>query len=279
MFWHILRMESDKTFRRPLLWIGLIVALIPMVIAFIAFFNLGSSASNMRYWVLPGGLTSALAFANGYSPGYGYAAYLIAVVVGVVTAQEYSWRTMQLWLSHGISRTLLLLAKFVLMLLTVLLITFVFFLAGGIVSLILTLLPHGDAHSNAVDVVALLLSYLRTSYSILPYAALTFLLVVVSRSVAFAISGLILFMLAIELPLTAVLPLLGKGFAQAAQLLPAGLAQSMNAQNYAAAHLPVTTLISAGAASPAIAAIAIAIYTLVLGGLALWLFQRQNLTN
>lgn len=279
MFWNILRMETDKVFRRRLLWIGLMTSIGPMIIAFIAFFNLDRSASFSRYWVWPGGLTSALAFANGYSPGYGYAAYLLASVVGVVTAQEYSWRTMQLWLSHGIPRSLLLLAKFVLALATVLLVTLAFLLVGGLVSIILATQPHGVTQHNTLDVAALLLSYLRTCYGMLPYVALTFLLVVVSRSAAVAITGLVLFMLAIELPLTALLPLLGKPFAQAAQFLPAGLAQAMNQQNYAAAHLPVTTFITAGHTSPATAVICIALYTLVLCGLSLWMFQRQNMTN
>lgn len=108
----------------------------------------------------------------------------------------------------------------------------------------LTYQPHGGPNSASLDVVSLLLSYLRTCYGMLPYAALTFLLVVVSRSAVVAVSGLILFMLAIELPLTALLPLLGKNYAQVAQFLPAGLAQAMNQQNYAAAHLPTTTLVS-----------------------------------
>lgn len=277
MFWHILRMESAKVFGRRLLWIGLVFAIAPMVFAFIGLFNLDHSTA--RYWLWPGGLTSALAFANGYSPGYGYAAYLIAVVVGVVTAQEYSWRTMQLWLSHGIPRPLLLLAKFVLALASVLLIVLAFLLVGSVVAIILTLLSHGAAQSDPIDIGALLLSYLRTCYGILPYVALTFLLVVATRSAAVAIGGLVLFMLAIELPLTALLPLLGKGFAQAAQFLPAGLAQSMNQQNYTAAHLTVTTFVSAGRPDPLIAALCIAAYTLVLLSVSLWIFRRQNLTN
>ncbi|HZU70640.1 MAG TPA: ABC transporter permease [Ktedonobacteraceae bacterium] len=279
MFWHILHMESDKVFKRRLLWIGLTIAILPMIIAFIAFFNVDRSVSFSGYWVWPGGFTSALAFANGYSPGYGYAAYLLAVVVGLVNAQEYSWRTMQLWLGHGISRPLLVLAKFVTALVLVLLVTLAFLLTGGLVSLLLTFQLHSSADHNVLDVAQLLLSYLRTCYGLLPYVALTFLLVVVSRSAAVAISGVVLFMLAVELPLTALLPLLGKGYAQAAQFLPAGLANTMNQQNYAAAHLSTPTLLSTDHLSPAIAATCIAVYTLVLLGISLWIFERQNLSN
>ncbi len=278
MFWNILRMESAKVFNRRLIWVGLIITLIPVIIAFLAFFNLGHSASSIRYWVWAGGLTSSLAFADGYSPGYGYAVYLLAVVIGLVTAQEYSWRTMQLWLSHGLLRSLLLLAKFVLAVIAALVITLIFLLAGGVLSLILNTLPHVNAATN-LNVLALLISVLRTCYGMLPYIALTFLLVVVSRSAAVSIGGLILFMLAIELPLTVLLPLLGKNYAVIAQFLPAGLAQTMNQQNYTAVHLALPTFISAGQTDPGIAAICIAVYTIILFGLALRIFQRQNMAS
>lgn len=279
MFWNILHMESDKVFRRRLLWIGLVIAILPMVIAFIALFHLSQSVSPAKYWIWPGGLTSALAFANGFAPGYGYSAYLLVVVAGLVTAQEYSWRTMQLWLSHGIPRPLLLLAKITLSLVTVLLVILAFLLVGGVTSMIFAYQLHGSIDSSHVDIVQLFLSYLRTSYGILPYIGLTFLLVVVSRSAAVAITGSILFMLAVELPLTGLLPVLGANYARIAQYLPAGLAQAMNEQNYSAAHLTMPIFISAGHPSPTIAAICIAIYTLVLFGISLWVFQRQNLTN
>ncbi len=279
MFWNLLRMESDKVFRRKLLWIGLVIAIAPMVIAFIALFHLSQSPSFAKYWIWPGGLTSALAFADGFSPGYGYSAYLLAVVVGVVTAQEYSWRTMQLWLSHGIPRPLLLLAKFTLSLVTVLLVVLAFLLVGGVTSLIFAYQLSGGIESSHVDIVQLFLNYLRTCYGILPYVGLTFLLVVMTRSAVVALAGTILFMLAVELPLTLLLPLLGANYAHIAQYLPAGLAQAMNDQNYSAAHLTATTYISAGHPSTPIAAICIAVYTLVLFGISLWMFQRQNLTN
>jgi ABC-type transport system involved in multi-copper enzyme maturation permease subunit len=273
MFWHLLQMESDKIFRRRLLWIGLIIAITPMVIAFIAFLHFTPA----KYWIWPGGMTSALAFANGFSPGYGYGAYLVAVVVGVMTAQEYSWHTMQLWLSHGIPRSLLLLAKFTMSLLTVLVVVLAFTLVGAITSIALAHWVHGS--SVSLNIISLLMSYLRTCYGILPYVGLTFLLVVLTRSAATAVTGIVLFMLAIELPLTLLLPVLGENYAHIAQYLPASLAQTLNDQNYNAAHLTTTTFISAGHASPTSAAICIAVYTLILLGISLWVFQRQNLTN
>jgi ABC-type transport system involved in multi-copper enzyme maturation permease subunit len=279
MFWNILRLESDKFFRRRLLWLGLIIAITPLVIFLFVSFYAGRSVVPPRYLIWPGGAVSALSLVNGYSPGYGYGAYLLAIVVGVVTAQEYSWRTMQLWLSHGIARPLLLTVKFVTSLGLVVVIVLAFLLIGSVISLILAFQLHGSVDFSQVNGGQLFLSFLRTSYGLLPYASLAFLLAVVSRSVVVSVVGVILFMLAIELPLTGILPSLGKNYALIAQYLPANLAQSMNVQNYAAAKLPSQVFISAGQASPAVAAICIALYTLGLFCSALWVFQHQDLTS
>jgi ABC-type transport system involved in multi-copper enzyme maturation permease subunit len=149
-----------------------------------------------------------------------------------------------------------------------------------VISLIFAYQFPGSIDNSHFNIIQLFLSYLRTCYGILPYIGLTFLLVVVSRSAAIAVTGTILFMLAIELPVTAlIIPLFGANYAGIAQYLPAGLAQEMNGQNYSAAHLAMTTYFSAGQTSLINAIIGIAIYTLVLFGISLWVFQRQNLTN
>jgi ABC-type transport system involved in multi-copper enzyme maturation permease subunit len=279
MFWNVLHLESDKIFRRLLLWAGLLIALAPMVVFLLVAFTAGRGVIPTKTLMWPGGIATVLAFANGYFPGVGYGVYLLAVVIGLVTSQEYSWRTMQLWLSHGITRSLLLGVKFVVALLVVFVIVLAFFLVGGIISMVFAYQLHGSIDFAHVNGVQLLLSYLRTVYGMLPYAALTLLLVVVTRSAAAAIGGLVLFMMAIELPLSLLLPLLGQNYAHIAQYLPAGLAQTMNIQNDIAAKLSVQTIISSGQSSLLAATICIALYTLLFFGLALWVFRQQNLAS
>lgn len=279
MFWNLMHLESDKTFRRRLPWVALTCVLVPTIIFLCAFYGAGKGFISPRYLTWPGGMITALAFANGYSPGYGYGVYVLAVVVGVVTAQEYTWRTMQLWLSHGVPRTRLLLAKFATALLAILVITAAFTLVGAIVSLILTFLRGSTIDLSLSTLGHLLLSILRTAYSMLPYAALAFLLAILSRSVAVAIAGVVLFMLAIELPLTVLLPLLGTPFGHIAQFLPTNLGQALNAQNYIGANLGVENLLTAGHTGVWAAVVGAAIYTLLLLGLTLRVFQRQDLTN
>ena len=278
MFLNILHMESDKLLRRRMLWIGLCITLIPGLIFFFVSFYAGRQVVSPTFLIWPGGIASMLAWANGFAGGTGYAVYLLAIVLGLVTAQEYSWRTMQLWLSNGVPRSLLLIAKFMMALVVTLLVSFVFFLVGTILSFIFAYQLHGGASVQFGDVALALLSTLRTAYGMFPYVALGFLLIVVLRSPA-AIGGVPLFMLAVELPLSFLLPALGSNFAHAAQYLPLGLAQTMSVQNYSALHLPAQTLGGGGQADPVVAMLCIASYTLVLFGLALWVFQRQDLAN
>lgn len=278
MFWNLLHMESDKLFRRRMFWIGLIIALLPGMIFFFVSFYVARQTIAPSFVIWPGGIASMMAWANGYSGGTGYAVYLLAIVLGLVTAQEYSWRTMQLWLSNGVSRPLLLGAKFVLALVATLIASLAFFLVGTILSLIFAYQLHGGVSVQGGEVALAFLSTLRTAYGMLPYVALAFLLIVGLRTPA-AVGGVPLFMLAVELPLSFILPALGSGFAHVAQYLPIGLAQAMSRQNYADAHLPVQALGGGGQVSPLMATIVIAIYTLVLFGMAQWMFQRQDLAN
>ncbi len=276
MFWNILHMESDKLFLRRMLWLGLIIALIPGLIFFFVSFYVGRQTISPIILIWPGGIATMMAWANGYFGGTGYAVYLLAIVIGLVTAQEYSWRTMQVWLSHGISRPLLLSAKFVIALTATLFVSLAFLLVGTILSLVFAYQLHGSVSIHFGDTAFALLSMLRTAYGMLPYVALAFLLIVMFRSTA-AIVGVPVFMLGVELPLSFILPALGSNFAHVEQYLPIGLAQTMSAQNYDAAHLVTQTLGGGGQANPLVAALVIAVYTLVFFGMALWIFQRQDL--
>jgi ABC-type transport system involved in multi-copper enzyme maturation permease subunit len=278
MFWNVLHMESYKFFRRRMLWLGLGIALLPGLIFFCVAFYAARHVIAGAYLTWPGGIAEMLAYANGFSGGTGYAVYLLAIVVGLLTTREYSCRTMQLWLGSGVPRPLLLAAKFVIALAATLCVSLGFLLAGAVVSLIFTYQLHGAISVSASDIALALLSSLRTAYAMLPYVALALLCSIIFRSPA-AVGVVPLFMLAVELPLSFILPALGPNFAHAARYLPSGLAQTMSMQNFSAAHLAAETIGGGGQADPLIAALCIAIYTLVLCGTALWIFQRQDLAN
>ena len=279
MFWNILRLENEKSFRRPFFWISLIALAMLVAFGYSMFFafrgNVPPSGTQFLYW--PHGLIFALGYAAGYASWASYGTYFLIIVIGVLMAQEYSWRTLNLWLSHGVPRPLLLATKFVLSLVPALLIVFVCLLTVGGLSALFSVLVHGSVNTHDVDYAQLALSYLRTTYAMLPYAALTFLLAVVSRSTVVAVGGGLVFVAVVETTLINTLPLLGQNFARVVQYLPSGLATALNSQNLAIAKVAVTH--NALQPGPVVAIIGTAVYTLLFCGIALWVFQRQDLTN
>jgi ABC-2 type transport system permease protein len=279
MFWHVLRLESQKTFQRRLFWLGLLILAAVIMFFYSMFFafrgSIPASVTQSLSWPL--GLLYGLNYAIGFTSWASYGTVLLIVLVGVLTAQEYSWRTMQLWLSHGVPRSLLLGTKFLLALAFAPLIVLLCLASIGGLSAFFSLQLHGTINVQGVDFAQLLLSFVRTAYAMLPYAALTFLLAVASRSTMVAVAGGLAFMMVVESSLAGLLPMLGDTFARLVQYLPSGLAAALNSQNYALAKMAVPY--SPLQPSPLVAAIGIAIYTLVFSGLALWIFRRQNLVN
>jgi ABC-type transport system involved in multi-copper enzyme maturation permease subunit len=254
--------------------------LVVLTNAFFALFfafrgNIPPSGTRFLYW--PDGLVYALGYASGYASWTSYGTYVLIVIVGVVTAQEYAWRTLQVWLGHGVPRPLLLGAKLVVAAGVALLVALVCLVTTGALSAVFSVVVQGHVDAARVEVPQLVLSYIRTVYSMLPYAALTLLLVVVSRSAVVAVGGAIAIIAVLETTLTNVLPLMGDAAARAVQYLPAGLAAALNAGNVALAG--GTPAPSALRPDPAAAVVGIAIYTLVFGGAAFWLFIRQDLAS
>ena len=192
-------------------------------------------------------------------------------------AQEYSWRTLQLWLSHGVPRPLLLGTKLALSLIPALLIVFTCLLETGGLTAFFSLQLHGTVYTDRVDYIQLALSCLRTMYAMLPYAALTFMLAVVSRSAVAAVGCGLAFLAIVETALSNLFPLLGQTFARIAHYLPSALSSALNSQNYALAKTAIPH--DALQASPVAAILGIALYTLLFCGLALWAYQHQDLTN
>jgi ABC-type transport system involved in multi-copper enzyme maturation permease subunit len=274
MFWQMVAVEQKKLTRRKILWIELAVVaaaavFIPLVI-YLASQGDGSgnvvvttdgSVDDMFTWPLS--LNMAIDLASGSSLG----GMLIVILIGTLTAQEYGWRTMQLWLSNGISRPVLLLAKFTIVLLPALLFVLASFVTGAVTTAIFTQNLQGSLPFAEVDWWQVALSILRTAYTLLPYAAFAFLLAIASRSTVVAIGVSLAYTLLVEDVLMQLLGLVGGTWATIGQYLPAGLGNSLASLN------------QAEGVSMETAVIGIALYTLLFVGLAVLAFRRQDLTG
>ncbi len=286
MFWQMVSVEQKKLTRRKILWIELAVVaaaavLIPLVI-YLASQGDGSSnvvvttdgpVDDMYTWPL------ALNLGIGLASGGGLGGLLIVILIGTLTAQEYGWRTMQLWLSNGISRPVLLLAKFVIILLPALLFVLAPFVTGALTTAVFTQNLQGSLPFAEVDWWQAALSILRTAYTLLPYAALTFLLAIASRSTVAAVGGGLAYTLLIEGVLIQLLGLVGGTWAKVGQYLPAGLSNSLASLNRVSAEAGSSLVTPAGGVGTETAVIGIALYTVLFVGLAILAFRRQDLTG
>ncbi len=286
MFWQMVSVEQKKLTRRKILWIELAMVaaaavFIPLVI-YLASQGDGSGnlvittdgpVEDMIAWPL------ALNLGIGLASGGGLGGLLIVILIGTLTAQEYGWRTMQLWLSNGISRPVLLLAKFAIVLLPALLFVLAPFITGALTTAVFTQNLQGSLPFAEVDWWQAALSILRTAYTLLPYAALTFLLAVASRSTVVAVGGGLAYTLLIEGVLMQLLGLVGGTWAKIGQYLPAGLSNSLASLNRVSASTSSGLVPQADGLSMETAVIGIALYTLLFVGLAILAFRRQDLTG
>jgi ABC-type transport system involved in multi-copper enzyme maturation permease subunit len=290
MFMNTLSIENKKIFKRRMLWIelGILAALIIFLYTIIyatmqtsSEMGMGSEGRQVVRDIVtwPGAILNALSFGGGNSLG----GLLAIVLIGAVTAQEYTWRTMHLWLSRGIPRPVLVAAKFVAILLPIFLFVVTPLLVGGGLTAIFTLQIDKSLPFDQINWWHLTMSVLRTAYTLLPYATLTFMLAIVTRSTAAAIGIGLAYTLLVESIASTVFPLLGGILAKIAVYLPGSLAEGVLKLNDTAM---VGKLVSAGDGiniikylDPIPAAIGIAIWTILFLGLAVWSFRRQDLSD
>lgn len=288
MFWQMVRVEQKKLTSRKILWIELAVmaaaaVLIPLIIYLTVQAGGDSSSGNLTIttdgsaedmvaW--PSALRLGIEMAAGSSLG----GLLIVILVGTLTAQEYGWRTMQLWLSNGVSRHVLLLAKFTAVLLPALLLVVAPFITGAIATAVFTQQLQGSLPLADVNWAQAGFSILRTAYTLLPYAAFTFFLAIVSRSTVVAIGAGLAYTMLIEGLFVQIATLAGGGWAKIGQYLPGGLANSLATLNRVTDGPAAALVPQLGeTVEPGTAVIGIALYTVSFIALALLAFRRQDL--
>ena len=224
MFWNILLLEKDKLFNRYIFWIELaILALIIVLTDFgLYLISLGlphsASAALARSFTWPFGLIGGVGLAGSHAIG----GLLLIILIGTVTAQEYSWRTVHMWLCHGVARPLLMSAKFVAALLPTGIVLLTSLIVGTILSGCFTYALHGNLSISFSEAKQVAAFFLVTGYSLLPYIALTFLLAVLTRSVGATIGISLAFVFLVENILYSTLLLLGGVASQIVQYLPIG---------------------------------------------------------
>lgn len=279
MFWNLLWIENRKNLSRILLWVELILLIVFVALVFSGLFVAiqgtpeGVSITDTDRAKIPQLVTwpGALAFSLRFAAG---SKLLLIIFVGAVTASEYSWRTYQLWLSRGVPRGLLLTTKFISFSLPILLVVTGALVAGGAISAAFSMLINGDLYLEQVSFWKLGLDLFRTAYTLLPYAGLTFLLAIATRSAVAAIGGCAAYGLIVESLLAETIGLLPGRLGEIAKYLPANLMQSVLSVSWTPPALIEET--APGLLAPSYAAIAIGVLTLLLVVATFLVFRRQD---
>ncbi|GIK54433.1 MAG: ABC transporter permease subunit [Chloroflexi bacterium] len=281
MFWNMLRIEQQKLLKRTILRVELIIIGVGVLVLNTLFFAISrmdgsnpAAAQLEQTLVWPMGLVQSVGLAAGPSLG----GILIVILVGAVVAQEYTWRTLQLWLSRGVPRGTFLAAKFAALLLPALLLVLTPLLLGGLVTAVFSQILLGHIPVDTVEWGRLVATTLATAYSLLPYAGLAFFLAVATRSVIVAVGGGLAYILLLEGIAVQLLTFAGGIWAEIGRYIPAGLAQGM-------LSIGTTTTVEVGGQAappiqylePGAAALGIALYSVAFIALSIAIFRRQDL--
>ncbi|MGB2965277.1 MAG: hypothetical protein WBB69_14950 [Anaerolineales bacterium] len=282
MFWNLYWIENQKNFKRKILWIELAMLILLVLLVFTGlYFSIQGTPDGVtitdgdlkkipQLITWPGSLAFSVRFAAGSK-------LLLIIFVGAVTASEYTWRTYQVWLSRGVPRILLLGSKFISFFLPTLLIVTGALVAGGLISAIFSLVLNDTLYISQVNFWHLVLDIFRTSYTLLPYAGITFLIAVATRSAVAAIGGCVAYGLIVESLLAQSLAILPGRISEAAKYLPSNLMQSVLNASWTPPALMEEAI--PGLLTANQAAIGIGVITLILVSLALWVFSRQDFSG
>ncbi len=296
MFYPVFTAERMKIFKRTLVWVSLslLLALLVFDLAFSYSFSnspieqsedefripleiqeqarLDAAIQSTWPWSLVG------VFGQVYQIGW----LVVFVVVGSVVAQEYTWRSLHLWVSQGISRPLLLAGKFAVLIFVLLFVVIVPLLVNGVLSAFFTYQMHGSIDFSTVDYANVALAICASICSLLPYAAFAYFLAVLSKSTFVPIGGGVAFfflenvLASKQLPLTQYLPCsLVNGLSSIyASISKVSLEPVFNPDSSMVMNVPAIEVIS-----PEWAALGLVLWTLFLLGTTLYIFQRQDLTE
>ena len=175
MFRQMTIIEHNKIFKRTILWVELALLALGIAAVYTALFVIlqnGESGQALppeelaqveQILTWPMGLVNTLDFAAGPNLG----GLLVIVLVGALTAQEYSWRTLQMWPSRGIPRPVFLGSKFVAFLLPALLIVLTPLLVGGAITAIFSQQLNGVIPFDQVAWAELGWGIVLTTYTLL----------------------------------------------------------------------------------------------------------------
>jgi hypothetical protein len=267
MFLRLFVIETRKTFKHPALWIGL-AALLFLIGMFILVDHLQIANG---YEPASGGLEQDLLSGLAFFNWLGVLVY--AITASVISAFDYPDRSIQLWPARGVARPMLLFTRLIVILFFSLLMVCIAIAAMLGFGALSRWLFFGTVEASNLNLSALVLVILRVFWGSVPYLALTVLLAVISRSPMFAAGGTIVYGSVFEI----LAMRLSDKLSEVVRYLPASLSQVLQIHNVALArNAPPVPLDAVGMSEP-LAILLIGMLFIILSGVSLIIFSRQDL--
>ena len=290
MYFQLVRIEQQKLMQGRLFWIEISLFVIAVLLTFggiyfaMTQFEAGN-ANNGEGLVIEADSVQEIedqllwpsGINNTFTVTKGLGAFLLIILVGTMVAQEYTWRTISVWLSRGVPRPILLFAKLTTILIATLCLVGTAVFIGIVISGSFSLGLQGALPFSTINWGMVGLNLLMASFSLLPYAIITFFIATVTRSAIASIGSGLAYVTLIEPLLLQLLPLLGRRWETAVQYLPGSISRpfdlyltQINA-NAAPLVIPEPLL------SMETAVFVTLLYLIVFTGASLLFFQRQDL--
>ncbi len=267
MLLSLINIETRKTLKHPALWIGMGALL--LLLGFIIVIEHAQIVSG--YQPATGGLEQDVLTGLSYFNWIGILVY--AVTASVIAAFDYPDRSIQLWLTRGVPRSLLLFARLITILLFGLLMIAFSIIAILGLSALSRLLFFSSIDTSNLNWGILPLAILRVFWSSTPYLAMTMLFGLISRSPLFAAGGTIVYGTVLE----NLLAHLSDRFPTIIRYLPAQLAQVLQIHNLSLDRLTPALPADAAIMPETRAILAIGMIFIVLSTISLAIFSRQDL--
>jgi ABC-type transport system involved in multi-copper enzyme maturation permease subunit len=287
----VLKVELEKLFRRQLLIVLLALVAGITCLIFLGGYGIAQDLqldsrdtqefTKAMFQALgwPGGLEMSLRAAS----SMGNIAIMIAMAA--VVGSEYSWRTVHLWVSQGIDRTIMLLTRSATLLIPAALLVALPLLVGVVMMVTLNFPNEARTVVGKLDQGQLFLNIGYVFMVILMHAALALFAAVLTRSVAGAIALSLVYKFTLEGIITT-FGLFDQQANSLAKFLPMRAADALTVapidqvvSNPVDGLPPATELLNSFYLDPTPAAICVIIYTILLVSGSVLIFRNQDLTS
>ena len=196
---HLIRAEWVKLSKRPMMWILLSVWLLLLIVQFLMFLLIAVIGEGIIHPAQVTEMTKRLAFPGIFGAIFGHVNSLGGIFAVILTAgmmgSEYGWGTLRTELARHPARVRYIVAKLIMILLTLLVAIFITLVSGMVIGWLVGLVIGGAGIPSVSSILQIPMATLRAMYVLLPYVLLTFSMTIFGRSLLVGLSVGLVFLI------------------------------------------------------------------------------------